>query len=165
MNYELVYDITQTSPDWWFPGVGFGFLALGLAMWHFRHRMPWAWHWPMRNSSIARTIFCGCFVGGSILWTSAATYGVVVKHYEAQGALREGRAAVVEGTVEDFHPMPFNGHDTERFSVKGVRFAYSDFAVGEGFNNTSSHGGPMRPGLQVRIHYQGAKILRLEIAP
>ncbi len=63
--------------------------------------------------------------------------------------------------------MPYGGHDTERFTVQGVHFAYSDFIVGAGFNHASAYGGPIRPGLFVRIHYVGpaedASILKLEI--
>ena len=63
--------------------------------------------------------------------------------------------------------MPYEGHATEHFVVNGVRFEYSDFEVTSGFNNTSSHGGPVRQGLYVRIHYieRNSKnvILKLEI--
>ena len=51
-----------------------------------------------------------------------------------------------------------------------VRFQYSDFMYSGGFNNTASHGGPIRPGLQVRVCYLPGPsddenvILRLEAA-
>jgi hypothetical protein len=74
----------------------------------------------------------------------------------------------VEGIVDSFHPMPYGGHDTERFTVDGVHFSYSDYIIDAGFNRTSSHGGPIRAGLRVRIHYSGdssrARILKLEVA-
>ena len=83
----------------------------------------------------------------------------------AQGALNQGVAEVVEGEVQDFQPMPRTGKGTEQFTVGGVRFAYSDYIVGPGFNRTSRNGGPIREGLHVRIHYSGdsAAILKLEI--
>jgi hypothetical protein len=53
------------------------------------------------------------------------------------------------------------------FHSPGVYFAYSDYVVTPGFNNTSSHGGPMREGLYVRIHYTGSvtgvAIVKLEV--
>ena len=52
----------------------------------------------------------------------------------------------------------------EHFDVHGVEFNYSDYIVSAGFNNTASHGGPIRPGLPVRICYRDGEILRLEIA-
>jgi nitrate reductase NapE component len=47
--------------------------------------------------------------------------------------------------------------------VQGVRFCYSDYMLVCGFNNTSSHGGPVRSGLPVRVTYAGENIFKLEI--
>jgi len=52
----------------------------------------------------------------------------------------------------------------ESFTVGGRRFSYSDYEVTAGFNNTASHGGPIRAGLHVRVTYWGNLILRLEVA-
>jgi hypothetical protein len=86
-----------------------------------------------------------------------------LKYRSLSRALQDGRAAVVEGPVEQFVPMPYTGHSMERFSVAGIRFAYSDYVITGGFNNTSSHGGPIRLGRFVRITYVGEDIVRLEI--
>ena len=37
---------------------------------------------------------------------------------------QNGECDYVEGYVTDFHPMPKEGHDDERFKVNGVAFAY-----------------------------------------
>jgi hypothetical protein len=79
-------------------------------------------------------------------------------------ALREGRTFVVEGRVRDFVPMPWSGHAHECFRVAETTFCYSDFEVTPGFNNARSHGGPIREGLQVRIHHVDSVIARLEVA-
>lgn len=60
---------------------------------------------------------------------------------------------VTEGEVEDFKPMPFEGHALESFRVQGHQFSYSDYIWTPCFNNSSSHGGPIRSGLSVRISY------------
>lgn len=61
---------------------------------------------------------------------------------------------IVEGEIENFHPMPYEGHDMESFTVKGIYFEYSDFVFNYGFNNTSSHGGPIKNnGQEVRLSY------------
>jgi hypothetical protein len=82
-------------------------------------------------------------------------------------AVREGNVHSVEGPVEAFHPMPAAGHDTERFTVQGTAFAYSDYESLGAFNNSASHGGPLRSGLPVRITYvaTGGRnlIVRLEV--
>jgi hypothetical protein len=60
--------------------------------------------------------------------------------------------------------MPITGHSMESFVVRGVRFEYSDNVSTAGFNNTTSHGGPIREGLPVRVWYRGNEILRLDVA-
>jgi hypothetical protein len=77
---------------------------------------------------------------------------------------RAGRCAIIEGEVQNFHPMPFSGHGLESFEVAGHKFSYSDFRITPGFHQTRSHGGPIRPGIKVRVCYLGNDIARLEIA-
>jgi hypothetical protein len=106
-----------------------------------------------------------------VIW--ATPIGAVVRdHLAIRHALASGSYSVVEGAVENFHPMPHHGHTLERFEVKGVRFRYSDFTVTQCFNNTTSHGGPIRAGLRVRLTYIAWPyleiehcIIRLEILP
>jgi hypothetical protein len=82
---------------------------------------------------------------------------------------KSGRYSVVEGTVEDFRPMPYEGHSYEEFRVGSVQFSYSDYQDRPGFNQSSSHGGPIREGLRVRIAYSdncnewSKSILKLEV--
>ncbi|WP_321797617.1 hypothetical protein [Burkholderia sp. BCC1988] len=64
-----------------------------------------------------------------------------------------------------FEPMPYGGHAMERFCVGQVCFSYSDYVVTGGFNNTASHGGPIRAGLPVRVSYVDGLIVKLEVAP
>ena len=78
-------------------------------------------------------------------------------------ALQSGQAQVVEGVVTDFVPMPYEGHADERFAVDGHYFSYSDYVVTAGFNHTSSHGGPIRSGINVRVTFVGNVIVRLEV--
>lgn len=75
-----------------------------------------------------------------------------------------GQYSVVEGPVTNFHPMPSTGHQNEAFLVNGAQFSYSDFDGSPCFNNTASHGGPIREGISVRIAYWGNCILKLEVA-
>jgi len=83
-------------------------------------------------------------------------------------AYQKGDYQTVEGAVANFDPMPYEGHKPECFSVQDKRFCYSDYVISPGFRNTASHGGPIRPGLKVRIAYRTAgrhtEIMRLDIA-
>ena len=84
----------------------------------------------------------------------------------AARAAQDSTTSVVEGRVENFNPAPAEGHQDETFTVKGVPFAYSDYVITGGFNQTQAHGGPIHEGLLVRIHYipRGNVIVKLEIA-
>jgi hypothetical protein len=149
------------------PGAGVIFVVIGGALWRLRHHVGWAWRGPLGASAAGRSAFAGLFLGFAVVWTVGASIAVVGPQQNARRLLENGEARVVEGEVRNFHPMPAGGHDTERFAVGGVQFAYSEYAIGPGFRHTSAHGGPMREGLPVRIHYsgepQGATILKLEI--
>lgn len=81
-------------------------------------------------------------------------------------SLRSGNYTVVEGTVADFTPkLKYGQGDVESFRVDGHYYAYTDFRGGRsGFQQTSAVGGPIREGLQVRIHDVAGEIARLEIA-
>jgi hypothetical protein len=46
--------------------------------------------------------------------------------------------------------------------VQSETFCYSDYGITAGFNNSTSHGGPTREGLPVRVSYIGNTIVRLE---
>jgi hypothetical protein len=70
------------------------------------------------------------------------------------GVRNEIELKIVDGVIENFHPMPYNGHDFESFTVKEIKFRYSDYNSWGGFNKTSSHGGPINHnGQHVRITY------------
>jgi hypothetical protein len=53
----------------------------------------------------------------------------------------------------------------EKFCVNDHCFEYSDYVITGGFNNTRSHGGPIREGLPVRVTFIRNKIIKLEVAP
>ena len=109
-------------------------------------------------------IFSWCLFLFAVVLTISAGFAVVGRALSASQDLEDGNCNIVEGIVENFHPMPKEGHERERFEVSGVQFSYSDYVAGPGFNNTASHGGPIREGLQVRICHQSGNILRLEIS-
>ena len=89
--------------------------------------------------------------------------GVSDMYARARETYARGDYSIAEGEITDFHPMPYSGHQSETFSVNGVPFSYSDYVLNPCFNNTASHGGPIRAGQHVRIEYSGDCILKLEI--
>ena len=157
--YRTIFDVTQVGyKSWPFAAFGLIFVVLGALLptlirnGVFRKTPPAMAKW-----------FPRFFLGFAIFWTATAFVGTFTNYRRAINAMKMNRTAIVEGLVTDFHPMPFEGHREESFRVQGVTFHYSDYIITSGFNNTSSHGGPIREGLRVKIWHLNGKILRLDI--
>ena len=151
--YKLAYDVNQAGVD------ASGFLTFGMGI-----AVMVVLYAALRYEGPVPKLF---FVIWTILWLGIgipSAWNVYHKQQMCRDTLAAGTYAVVEGKVENFKPMPKTGHSQESFTVNGVRFLYSDYDVSQGgFNNTASHGGPIRSGLPVRIAYQNGRILRLEV--
>ena len=170
MPYVTVFDITQKPFAWWWPALGLIFVVIGVFLIKFGPKLDRNKNLKKPGFSLAvdsRLIgwFFVVFASG---WTLFAFGGTYSTYRDSVQAYRTGQYSMVEGFVEDFHPMPYEGHQNECFRVKKERFCYSDYAVSPAFNQSASHGGPIRAGLPVRIAYYEddnfqAYILRLEI--
>lgn len=153
-QFVTVFEISA-KPMNWHPVINcFIFCIVGLGV------VLWKW----RSDERIKYLLVGvglCFIAFIIVFGSyrGETHGVP----EAAQALREGRVSIIEGRVEDFVPMPYGGHPEEQFTVSGVRFSYSDYVIQPCFNNTSSHGGPVRKGMWVRLSYRDNCILKIEV--
>jgi len=165
MQYEVVFDSANAGYTTWhfaLPGlVGIVIGAMLVAAVLRRGTLPihgWSTR-PTRSKVFAFFIF-----GFSCFWTIGAVYSTYHQYSTLAAARANGTARIIEGVVAEFTPMPVTGHSMERFCVSGQCFEYSDYVVSSGFNHTSSHGGPIRKGLPVRITYLGNTILKLEVA-
>lgn len=164
--YKVVYDIGSAGYQIWrFPAFGLIFVAIGaiaVATVIHRNSLPFpGWSGQPRKSKV----FSYSFLAFGVFWTVATTSLTYQQYSKLANATRNGTAKVVEGQVTDFTPMPYGGHALESFCVSGACFEYSDYVITTGFNNTSSHGGPIRAGLPVRVTYVGGTIVKLEIGP
>jgi hypothetical protein len=151
-QYQLVFDLSQKGFQWWFPAFGLIFVVAGCIILAIGRRK----HWPFRRR----------FVGYFMLvfaWSGLAFVSMYADYRALHSAYENHDFSVVEGSVTNFRPMPYEGHKDECFSVGSETFCYSDYDVGAGFNNSSSHGGPIREGLPVRVSYIGNTIVRLEV--
>ena len=151
----LVFDEAQKWTRWFYPWLagGVGGLFVSVLVFRYARRQLFSWF---------------AFLVAVVIWSAGGWR--VSEHFAIQRALASGRYSVVEGPVENFRPMPHHGHSLERFDVQGVRFRYSDYEETECFNHTTSHGGPIHPGLRVRATYILERfvehcIVRLEILP
>jgi hypothetical protein len=151
--------------DWYFPAFGLIFVAVG-GVFIFAPRILRATGIPLVNfRSWGFTFFRFGFAGFGLLWTLMAFAGIYSAYARHQSLLHGTGCRVVEGTIDDFVPMPASGHATEHFTVGGVPFSYSDYIMTDAFNNASSLGGPVRAGQYVRVCYdpRDFAILRLDI--
>ncbi len=112
---------------------------------------------------------------GIIFGTFALLFGAVTipnnlsTYYETKNIYKFKKYTVIEGIVENFVPMPYSGHQDEKFTLNNVNFSYSDFNESYyGFNNTKSHGGPIDSKKNVRLSYftknDNNIILKIEVA-
>ena len=165
MQYRVVFDNTAVGyTGWHFAAYGMVGTVIGAVMVATvlrRGVLPIKW-WSTRPR--ASKLFAFYIFGFSLLWTLVVLYSTYTQYAGLKKAQVNGRAQVVEGIVTHFKPMPVTGHAMERFCVQETCFSYSDYIVTAGFNNTSSHGGPIRDGLPVRVTYVGAAIIKLEVA-
>ena len=159
-DYVTVYQIARPplGPNWLFSYVGLVPLIVGAVIIFGKYRLGWRRpNWPL-------PLFF-CLVGIVMFYIAGPLAPFVTgMNSEALTSFETGHYSVVEGIVTDFHPMPYEGHDDECFSVTTQRFCYSDYSVTPGFHNAASHGGPIRAGFRVRVTYSYDTILRLEVA-
>lgn len=152
MEYRTVYSILDDAArvPWLHVAIGLGPLVAAGRAW--------------RKRSWRRLVAVAVF---ALIWNGAIlppAWMIYHAHRLAQEHLRNGDCQIVEGPVENFHPMPYHGHSLESFTVSGVRFEYSDFDDSKpGFNHTESHGGPIHTGIRVRIHHREGCILQIEV--
>ena len=166
MPYVTVFDITQKAFEWWWFALGLIFVFVGIVLIKYGLKLGGnktgkGFGLPFAFDSRLLGWF---FVIFASFWTLLSFGSMYCSYREYTAAYRSGQYSVVEGTVEDFHPMPYEGHQEECFRVQEEKFCYSDYDLSKpGFNQSTSHGGPVRAGLPVRIAYRDDRILRLEI--
>jgi hypothetical protein len=159
-DYYTVFTVLQQSVPWQerfiLPGIIlFGIIGVVIAIIQ-------RWGRLSKSFIVLTAVVCAVF-----LLLAAYAYsspGVQDMYARAKDAYVQGQYSMVEGTVTNFHPMPYSGHQNKTFFVNGMQFSYSDYVLVPCFNNTSSHGGPIHEGLRVRIAYSGNCILKLEVS-
>mgnify|MGYP000211515047 CR=1 FL=1 len=158
MEYEVAFEIADMGlGNFTFVLPGLAFIIIGV----FMIKNP-SLLGKNRSKEFVK-VFAYFFIGFAVLWVSVSGFAIGYKQHSLRSNYLAGNFEVVEGLVENFDPMPYSGHQPERFTVKGVKFSYSDYRLMPGFNNTTSHGGPIKAKLPVRISYIGNTILKLEL--
>ena len=99
-------------------------------------------------------LFCLCGVAFVTFLSAVVLIAQLNMYNKTVGAYSRGEYQIVEGYVENFDPMPYEGHANETFEINGVKFSYSDYNIHPGYNNTKSHGGVIKEnGQHLKIGY------------
>lgn len=150
-NYRTVFELGFRTFPW--PRVlqPLFFLIAGIAFIKFSRR------------NMFRFVFGFLVAGMASLFLFLSLVIFIPKFIELRSAYRSGNSVVVEGPVQDLNLAPALGPAVESFSVGGTPFSYNALDVTPCFHNAPIHRGPIREGLNVRIHYHEGCIQRVEV--
>ena len=144
-DYQTAFTVLQKSPPWWLSAV----VPIAVAAFTVFAIVAFV---KFKKRRVAVVI---AYVVMLFMVMTLSPAGVSDMYARARDSYVKGDYSIAEGSVVNFHPMPYSGHQNERFSLNGVEFSYSTYVIVPCFNNTASHGGPIREGLRVRIAYSG----------
>ena len=149
-SYQTIFELGFRTFPW--AGVGHTLIVLpiGLIL--------------MRFPKSRRFALAGVFmVSMASFFFLISLLAFVPKFIELRSAYVSGKSEVVEGVVKNFHPAPKIGSAEESFSVRGILFSYYAGDSTPCFHNAPFHGGPLREGINVRIHYYEGCIQRIDV--
>jgi hypothetical protein len=155
-DLRLIYDFSGQSPRIGAIILPLLFVAIGLVIFFLNRRK--VNKSATSSFGIGKSTF-GMFFG-ILFFTLAVLISALVipsqigEYLKTKSIYTAKKYKTVEGLVQNYHPMPSSGHDTERFVVDGVPFEFSDFDLTDyGYKNAASKGGVIKEGLYVRIGY------------
>ena len=155
-HYHMVYDFANRLPRFGFMLFPLIFVAVGLGIYFYHkkfvdNRATSTFGISKRKYGMVFGIIFASFAGLISIFLIPSMLGEYLK---TKSVYDKKQYQLIEGKIENYHPMPEGGHDSEKFTVNGVEFQYSDFDVSDyGYNNAASHGGVARQGLKVKIGY------------
>jgi hypothetical protein len=150
-NYQTVFQIGLGSFPWSLMLPLVVLIAIGYAMIRFNGG-------KQIRLAVGYLVIIFC-----LLMVFVLNLSLVPEFIQARHAYRSGNSSVIEGTVEDFHPMPGLGPAAESFSVNGKTFSYNVLDSTPCFQNLPAHKGPIHSGLTVRIFYKDSCIQRVDV--
>ena len=156
-GWVTIFDVTAEPFRWGNAGEGLAAVALvafgaaAMIALHRRHR---------RGGTTILAVAAGLAV-----FFAVRTLDHRRTHQECVDALRKGDGRLVEGKIENFHPLDsiFQSPSYESFEVGGVTVRYPLLAGRCGFHRTTVEGGPIRAGMRVRITEWQGEVLKLEL--
>jgi hypothetical protein len=163
MDYKTVFEVTDNGFDITIlMPLLFIIIGLGVSLFNIKYNKS-------TSSKKQFTIVFGFIFSAFGLLISLLTIPSSISSQQKTKEIFENKEyKTVEGKIENFNPMPYGGHAVESFTVNGVYFEYSDYILWDAFNNTASHGGPIKNnGQLVRLSYitvdEENRILKIEL--
>jgi hypothetical protein len=170
LEYEVIFDVTRSTYDWWWFGAPVAFaLMIALGIWQRRILIPSdqrkSIHWydqiTSQSGRTLRKVNLPCYVAALVIISCSFSVAFIVTGFNrsyAQILVNEDKARVVEGPVENFEAITRTRTTSilniDTFTVQGVRFRFTGASHSIGYHRVSAHGGVInRNGLYVRIHY------------
>ena len=153
MDYQVVFIATEKEPELQMVLIPLIllFAGIGMLIYFIRGRRR------VQLKGPTLLIFPVAFTSFAAIMTIFTTFSYFHSKSKTSEIISNRQYEVVEGTIENFDRMPYGGHRSESFSVSGIFFEYSDYSSHAGinsFNQTVSHGGPIRSnGQRVRLSY------------
>ena len=163
MDYTTVFEVTDKGFDMLtLTPLIFLIVGLGISWFNIKYNKSTS---PKKRFTI---VFGFIFSGFALIILLLTVPSSLANQQKTKMIFENKEYKVVEGKIENFHAMPYSGHDVESFTVNGVYFEYSDYMLVYGFNKTASHGGPLKSnGQQVRLSYitvgEENRILKVEL--
>jgi hypothetical protein len=158
METKIIFDAATQPFAWIYVWSWLGAVAFGCVLVLLK-RLGWRY-----GSLILGIFMIACGIGGAA-YRSIDWY---LGHQRQIRTLASSQYQVVQGIVEDFHPMPDDGSSSESFTISGHTFEYSNHGDAEPslcFNQTRPSGGPIRQGMLLRVKYVNQCILQIETLP
>lgn len=163
MDYKTVFEITDKGFEMiTLMPLLFVIVGIGISWFNIKYNKSTS---PKRKHTI---VFGFIFSGFALIMLLLAVPCSIANRNKTKEIYENKEYKIIEGVIENFHPMLNSGHNSESFNVDGVYFEYSDFLLQYEFNKTASHGGPLkRNGQEVRLSYITVngenRILKIEL--
>ena len=98
------------------------------------------------------------WLGGVIFMSLLTTIWLINDYRDFTNSYNIENIRTTSGYVENFYPMPSEGHRNESFTLNSVYFSYSDYSNTQGYHNARSKGGVITGnGQHLEIKYMKYK--------
>ena len=100
-GYVVAFNILDSGyRQWWFPAAGLALIPFSFVFFSIIEALK------RQNLMAWKVVFIAC----SLFWAAPVFLGTFGDYWNCSHALASGKASYVEGTVDNFVPMPSSGH-------------------------------------------------------